>query len=809
MNKKILIVLIVLALLIPGVIYLDRVILQTRVKAFLIREMEAATGKKVAVASVNFNIFKGLVLRDLLIYENNIAIISAKEVSATVLIPPLFRREVIIPSIRVNAPEIFLERRADNSVNIIDLFTKSRAPAHKFNFLVRRVILRAANVNFHDDTLTPPFTRRIDRLNLDAYLSLPAGVRFDLAFCLPDDPSVKIGAKGEYDIIKKEFRAEMKIEGLSPGQLGRYYERSGFSIPEGRCGAVINMIFKDNILDADVKGETKGLVFSKDNVTTRIDSDIKARVKYDFGGKELIYSGNADVTGLALSGIETVDTIDNVRGNFIFNNSGLSSEDVSAEVLGFPVKGRFALADFSSPVVSINVNSDLSLEALQDTLEETFKIIIPAEMEGRGKLYVTIEYEPSGAVLRHMGGALDMAGAKIIFDRKKPPLEGVTGRFNFTQNQLVWPDLRFRYQDTSYETSGMLTNFTTPGVQMKLSSKDLALESVFGINGKLITFSKLSGAYCGSGFALEGSLDLTDGSSPNMALSGTADIRLDGLKELLKKSREKIEKMKLAGVAHAEFSLNGNPDDIRSCEIDAKLSSESLSIYDFKASNVFVNYRQKGGIAEIPFARAVLYGGAMDATARMDLLSKDLAYSVNADMDGVKIELVKMDTAFKDKDIAGLIRAKAKFNGHSNDMTRFTGSGRITISNGKLWQFNLFQGLGMLLFTSDFSDIIFSEGTCDFVIRDKAFSADNVMLKSDLLNLYGPVKIDFNNSINAELKAELQAAALAPGARKNLVTAIGKYSLIGITGTLRDPKYRFKPDVGGIIEDIRDRVFAQ
>ena len=175
----------------------------------------------------------------------------------------------------------------------------------------------------------------------------------------------------------------------------------------------------------------------------------------------------------------------------------------------------------------------------------------------------------------------------------------------------------------------------------------------------------------------------------------------------------------------------------------------------------------------------------------------------------MKIEQLKSDTAFKDKDIAGVIYMKTKFAGYSNDTSRLTGSGHITITNGKLWQLNLFRGLGVLLFTSDFSNIIFKEGNCDFTVQDSAVSTDYLMLKSDLLNFYGPMKIDFHNNIKADLKVELQEEALGSGTRKNITTTIGRYSMIGITGTLKEPKYNLKADVDGIMGDIADRIFSQ
>ena len=254
----------------------------------------------------------------------------------------------------------------------------------------------------------------------------------------------------------------------------------------------------------------------------------------------------------------------------------------------------------------------------QDILKDSFNITIPADLMGQGNLYCSIEYDLPQTTAPHVGGFLDMKNAKISVSKDRPAIENIGGRFNFTNNQLTWTDLTFKYLDTRYSTSGILTNFDTPGVQMKLSSENLSLESVFGINGKLITFSKLRGSYFESGFSIEGNLDMTDRTALDAAISGTADIDLNKLKEPLKKFKDKLDKVKPSGVVHTEFSLSGNVLDIKSCDIEAKISSPLLSLYGFKSSGVFMNYRQKEGVAEMPFMRANFYGGTVDASAKIE-----------------------------------------------------------------------------------------------------------------------------------------------------------------------------------------------
>ena len=83
-----------------------------------------------------------------------------------------------------------------------------------------------------------------------------------------------------------------------------------------------------------------------------------------------------------------------------------------------------------------------------------------------------------------MTGYLETLGAKVKTGGKTPPLEDVSGRFQFTPNQITWSEIDLKYDGINYVSSGTLTNFNSPGIQLDLASKDLNLKSVFAVNDK-------------------------------------------------------------------------------------------------------------------------------------------------------------------------------------------------------------------------------------------------------------------------------------------------------------------------------------
>ena len=78
-----------------------------------------------------------------------------------------------------------------------------------------------------------------------------------------------------------------------------------------------------------------------------------------------------------------------------------------------------------------------------------------------------------------------------------------------------------------------------------------------------------------------------------------------------------------------------------------------------------------------------------------------------------------------------------------------------------------------------------------------------------MINLFGPVRIGFDGSLNARLDVDI-ISELVPltGTFKDVATALvsqsGKFAEIIISGTLKEPKYSFQTAVTDIIKGLAD-----
>jgi len=815
--KRIFIITIILVLALSSTIfYLNNFLLPKKVKFLIINAIEEQTQKKVSLDSVKIKVFSGFVLKNLTIYDDKETFIRIKEVSCNILLLPVFKKRVIIPFLRVKSPLISLIRREDGSFNIQELFPKksevaattpSRAGAG-YEILVYWVKISDGAIRFQDKALPQPFTKNLENLHLSAHLSLPDSVKFAFKSQIPAVIPINFNAAGEFKIPKQQLNAKVFLQNLSPKEFSDYYHGLKISVPEGLINALINLKLGGSVLSADLDAQNKNLTIQNRETTYQLNSNLKASLKYSFKDQQFLFSGKTTVTDSKIIGMNFVGPIDGINGEITFNNSGISSNNLNAKIWELPIKAKASLTNFAEALLNIDIFSDTSLGDVQRILKDKLKFIFPADIKGQGNLYVNFKTKFGPGESLQIRGWLDILNGELKFKRIPLPLEGLRGRLEYENNQLKWADLNFTYQGVPYNSKCVITDFKSPGVQFMLSSDELSLDSFFSVNNKQVKLTKLDGEYLSSVFSVSGNIDIENPDSPRVDLSGSLEINLQDLRIPLKKFKDKIEKIKPEGRIHGQFKLSGGMSNFKNCNIEAKLASPELYLYGLKGEELFLNYSQEGGRADIPLMHMSLYGGTLDASASMNLNLEERPYWVSADIKGVKIEKLKLDTPAKDKDVSGNIEAQATLNGVAGDVSKLSGGGKIFITEGRLWQLNLFKGMGALLFTKDFTNIVFHEGQCSFIIKDKYISTDALTLRSNIVDLVGPVRIGFDNSINASFDVQVQDEMVpTSGTFRDVTTAIagqaGRFGVIEIKGTLKEPKYKFRSDVGDLLDGLK------
>ena len=811
MKKFILIVVILFLILFGATVYLNKVILPKKIKSLIISKLAEQTGKNVTLKSLEFSFFKGLVLRDLVISDSQNVILSTRQANCTIFIWPIFKKQIIIPNINLKAPYIFLERRADSSFNLQDFFVPVQPAAKKsdFSFAVFKLVITNGNVVFQDDTLAVKLKKEIKNIQFNLQLGLPVKLKFQLTAELVNQPPVFINTSGEYKILSQELAANLTLKDLSTSEFSAYYQDLG-DLVSGLIDLQAKIDLKNKKLQVNLTSKGDNLFFTKDNLKAKLNSSLQSKIEYNLETKKLEFNGSCDIQQAEIAGLEFLGQVKNLNGKFVFNQNSLIADNLKAELLGVRFEIKLGIKDFSTRVLSIDTDFDLSM--LPIIAKDKFNFSLINSASGKAALFIKIQPDNQG--VWGVKGSLDITGAGLKLEKVDSPIEDIAGSLEFTQQGLSWTDAKFKYQGVKYESSGTLYDFTSLKIKLKLFSDDLSVAVDFDLLGKKIKIAQLKGKYLDSQFLISGDLDQSDPAKPQVDLTGRINLELSNLNKILEKTYPGIKAISPSGQLDTQFSLNGPVGDFKNCYLQAKSTSSNFSLYGLKAAELSLDYLQTQRIAKIPAMHIAFYDGAIDGTGALNFNTEDFAYQLELKASGIKLEKFILDTPSKQKNLSGIFLGEIKLNGAGSDLNKLSGAGSFAVSQGRLGGLNLLQGLGKLLLTKDLGNIEFSDCSCSFLLKDKFAYTDKLKLMSSIVNLSGPLKIGFDSSLEGALDVEILSQEIPlSGTFKDVTTAIvgqgGKFGVIKLTGTLSQPKYAFKAAVVNIIQGLADVFFKK
>jgi len=822
MKKFIIIALILFLIIFFGAVYLNKVFLPRKIKSIVVSTLTQQTRKNVTLGSLEFNIFKGLVLRDLVIADSQNVILRTREASCAIFIWPIFKKQIIIPSINLKSPYIFLERLKNGSSNLQDIFMtspavikvpepkESKSKKSEFSVSVYKINISSGSIVFQDDTLAVQFKKEIKNIQLSLGLALPVSVKFNFKGEIPNNPSAFIYAWGEYKVLSQELVANLSVNNLLPRDFEVYYRSFGLNLLSGSVDAQARLNFKDQLLHIETAAKGSKLVLVKEKVKASLNLGLETKINYNLHTKKISFDGSCDLQQTDISGLEFFGELKNLYGKLAFNERSLVAQSLKAELLGMPFEVSLGIKDFNT--LALNINTSLSLSFLPAIAKEKFNFTYVSSALGKAALFIKLHPDGKGGWV--IQGKVDIAEAGLKLTKQDIPVENISATLEFSQQGFSWSDTKFKYQGMDYQSSGELSDFSAPNIKLQLSSRDLSLVSELVLTGKLIKITQAKGKYLNSQFLISADIDNSDPVRPQADVSGKINLDLGDLNKLLTKQYPAIKDMQPNGQLDTQFTLNGPIYDFKNCLIQARLSSNNLSLYGLRPQDFSLDYLQEKKIASIPAVRIIFYDGVIEGFASLNLDTDTLPYRIELQANAVKLEKLKLDTPSKNKNISGTFQGDIKLNGFSNDLDKLSGAGQFSVKEGRLWDLNLLQGVGKLLFAKDLGSIELSECTCAFMIKDKFVYTDSLQLKSNVAELSGPVKIGFNDSLEGTLDVHILSEMVPlSGTLKDVTTAImgqvGKFGVIKLSGSLHEPKYYFSPAVTNIVKGLTDIIFGK
>jgi len=241
MKKIILSILILIVISISATaVYLNTVVLPVKVRDIVQKSLEDASGKSVSIGQVRVSLISGLLLRDVSIGDSASTMLSAKEVSLRPFLLPFFKKELIVPVIKIKSPIINLERRPDGTFNISDLFKNYNPKMGEFHVIINRVNVKDGRGSFTDNTFAEPFKKDINSLNADIRILLPNKIRFEADCDMPGGLSTIVGLWGEYSVSDGSVVTKITLTDAPLVEFAPYYKDLAVDLHGGKADAILN-----------------------------------------------------------------------------------------------------------------------------------------------------------------------------------------------------------------------------------------------------------------------------------------------------------------------------------------------------------------------------------------------------------------------------------------------------------------------------------------------------------------------------------------------------------------------------------------
>ena len=155
--------LVLAAVLAGGLYYANAVLLPRVVRQKILQGISDFTSSPATIGDLRLNILKGLVIRDLIVYDKTSPqepLLEVKELSTSFLIWPFLKKKtIILPALTIDQAVLTLRRRNDGTLNIgylLDKFKSQKTGAAAPAILVKNVEITESSVRWTDETKEPP-----------------------------------------------------------------------------------------------------------------------------------------------------------------------------------------------------------------------------------------------------------------------------------------------------------------------------------------------------------------------------------------------------------------------------------------------------------------------------------------------------------------------------------------------------------------------------------------------------------------------------------------------------------------------------
>ncbi|MBI4004266.1 MAG: hypothetical protein HY353_04520 [Candidatus Omnitrophica bacterium] len=493
-------------------------------------------------------------------------------------------------------------------------------------------------------------------------------------------------------------------------------------------------------------------------------------------------------------------------------------------------KGRVRLLDqqvavdgtvrFLTPTtVSAAIEGMLPLEALSGLLPPDGAL---QELAGIAEVNVELEGPLTSLTA---SGQMDLREASARVSALPHPIEHVTGRLIFEPGRIDVRDASFQFDEQPMSLTGRVTFEPQPVIAATLGIADGRLEAVARVTPEEIVIDEAQLSFHDSRLSLNGAIAREAPRRSRLRLAGT--VQMADLTRVPFLPAQGLEPWKLSGASTLNADFDGPLDAWQDAQLRGWLTAAQLGVRDVPIEQLACEFEQQNRALRVRVPSALVADGRFQGELTVRHRAADAEFLAEADLVGLRLERLALAVpAWQKRQIAGTVSSHASIAGMQQQRPAWRGEGWLNASGERLADVPLldkvFRGLfGMLgdrLGLEALRRAQITQASVTWRLSQERFHTEDLRLGgiagTEPVAIYARGSVGLDQTLDFVIEPELSEGIVlespttstlastilkAAGQLERLRQLIGRHRL---TGTLKNPDYRFEYGTGEVIKQV-------
>ena len=787
--------------------YAGRVLIPRKVLKIVPELIQARLQRRAQVGAVKVSLLRGLDLQRLVIFdmESSTPLFTAQSVRLRPRwLKSLRTGSLALASVQLEAPELNLRYASGPGWNIPGLLSNAAGAGAGGQRLSLRVVHGTCRLFNEGGTQSraEDLSAQFSPDGRGGYLFKGAGRMGDAGGSDPFVMAGKAAADGS-------VHASLESRRLPLSAALAFFQGLPLSVTAQDAGPLsVRLDGEHGLFQLRAHSDLRGLAL--DGGAWRLHADAAAYARVVAGpGQPAQWAARISLRHGDLSASGVSPELEELAGDVVLNEQGVSSKDLRLLVWGLPLSLSGTMNGYSDPVFDLRVETGhTNLGALAAAIEAGPGGI---RLSGPARLSLALR-GPARDLLSGLSGRLEFHDAGLKTALLPLPVLGLAGQVDFSAAAARWRKVSLRYGETAYSTSGSVEGPQGLRIRARLSSPDSAFDLRAGIQNGLFRILHLSGTGPSTRIDVAGTVRDT-AAGPSFSLRGLLQASAqDAASFLPARQSAFIRKAGLKGVIRLQGSAAGPLRNPAQWTVALAAQAQPLQAYDLRWDSAQCRLALVQGRLSITSATVAGYSGIATAEGIIELSSasfRDARFTVS----GLDLERLGRAPPLQGRLPSGLLSLKGRLSGIVGDLGSMTGEAKLKLIHGQFLRFPLLGKAGDIIFGSKYNDTVFSQAAGTLLLEHGVLSSDGLTLRSDPMVLVVSGQVKPGGKLDLLVQSHFNEKLLIPTLNiaryaARVTGGLGLLVAIHVSGSWGAPEYVVLPSLVGWADRFKSAVFG-